>query len=313
MSEIKIRFHSVERGWCREIWEVFTEPEKPRRYIARDSEGRGTWGYISDPDGDPGFPTSDNMTLILCDKNWNEHTRTSNDRTRFPEFFPTLIDACREQWNAFAAKPLQCLDTPDFWKWISAYTPKGLLPWEEHNWQNCYQETAGREVLMPFDYCGDHLAIVRVTRRHTECDLEWRMYHVDSLDEEEAGNYAHFYGYEVGNYIIGTNPLKIANLPCEFQSGETTVSITAEDVGAFNAMIGKRGQAPFQSGDPKVQHLISLLKQEAARHNEGLAPSIDKDDYCETCGSRSGECHPKTGYCFVCDTDNWEPVNYRDL
>ncbi|MDR2935926.1 MAG: hypothetical protein LBU80_01085 [Rikenellaceae bacterium] len=43
--------------------------------------------------------------------------------------------------------------------------------------------------------------------------------------------------------------------------------------------------------------------------NSGLTPYINKEYYCETCGSRSGECHPDTGMCFICDADDWRPVN----
>lgn len=28
-----------------------------------------------------------------------------------------------------------------------------------------------------------------------------------------------------------------------------------------------------------------------------------------TCGAKDGAEHPKTGYCFHCDTDNWIPKN----
>ena len=35
----------------------------------------------------------------------------------------------------------------------------------------------------------------------------------------------------------------------------------------------------------------------------------DKEYYCGTCGAKDGAEHPKTGYCFHCDTDNWIPKN----
>lgn len=34
-----------------------------------------------------------------------------------------------------------------------------------------------------------------------------------------------------------------------------------------------------------------------------------KEYYCGTCGAKDGAEHPKTGYCFHCDTDNWIPKN----
>ena len=31
------------------------------------------------------------------------------------------------------------------------------------------------------------------------------------------------------------------------------------------------------------------------------------------CGSHSHQEHPRTGYCFHCNTDNWEPENFRNI
>nr|WP_321357202.1 hypothetical protein [uncultured Draconibacterium sp.] len=39
-------------------------------------------------------------------------------------------------------------------------------------------------------------------------------------------------------------------------------------------------------------------------------PYIDKNYFCETCGSISGECHPVTGMCFICGADDWAPIQY---
>ena len=62
--------------------------------------------------------------------------------------------------------------------------------------------------------------------------------------------------------------------------------------------------------------LIDLLTERIRKtkiENEGLEPCIDKRYWCETCGSHSHQVHPETGYCFHCNTDNWEPENYREL
>lgn len=170
-------------------------------------------------------------------------------------------------------------------------------------------------MIAPFDFCGQHLAIIRQTLRHTHCRLLWREYFAGTAEPDGDGyetNY-HFYGHEVGNYIIATNPLRIANLPYRVQLGEMQLEITNREIRQFNAMIGISGKAPFRSRDPKVKHLVGVLKEQAAIHNAGLTPSIDKAYYCETCGSHSGKCHPTTGYCFVCGTDNWKPVDYTNV
>lgn len=63
--------------------------------------------------------------------------------------------------------------------------------------------------------------------------------------------------------------------------------------------------------DDTLKPLLSIRIQIVAEINKDLSPLIDSTYWCETCGSHSGQCHPDTGYCFVCDTDNWEPENWR--
>lgn len=53
-----------------------------------------------------------------------------------------------------------------------------------------------REVLAQFDFCGDQFSIIRVTERHTECDLTWRKYFAGTI-EEGRESYALFFGYDV--------------------------------------------------------------------------------------------------------------------
>lgn len=52
-----------------------------------------------------------------------------------------------------------------------------------------------------------------------------------------------------------------------------------------------------------------LIKAVIKERNKGLSPEYDKEYYCGTCGAKDGAEHPKTGYCFHCDTDNWIPKN----
>ena len=311
MNEIKIRFYGY--GYFgHEMWEIFSGKVNFRRFLVRDTSGPDTpWLTGEGPECEPGFPVKDVITLILCDHDWNEQTRTGNDRARFPDEFPTLIDACRQAWNDYSPKPQRLLDTPGLREWLSQRMPAGLNRVEQDNWLDNSAKPVKREVIAPFDFCGQHLAIIRQTLRHTHCRLLWREYFAGTAEPDEDGyetNY-HFYGHEVGNYVIGTNPLQIANLPYRVQRGETELSITAKDLKAFNALIGHVGKSAYRSRDPKMKHLICVLKEQAAIRNAGLTPHIDKTYYCATCGSRSGKCHPDTGYCFLCDTDNWTIVN----
>ncbi len=304
-KELKIRFHHDDKGYCREFWEIFPKDKQQQPcFLIRDTSGPGgSWHVASGEFYEPGFEVAKDVTLILCNHAWEEHLRVGNDKGRFPVSFPTLQEACRKAWNDFHGKPARLLDLPDFWRWFTPYYPPELLPWEQDNWRDNNRRTVKREILARFDFCGDEMLIVRTTERHAECGLTWRKYFAGNVHGKYE-SYAMFYGYEVGNYVIGTNPLKIANLPwCEIG-----MTITVKDLRMFNAMIGKAGKAPYCSRDPKIQRLVELLKEHTARQNKALAPVINKEYTCETCGARSGKCHPQTGYCFICGTDNWKPA-----
>lgn len=64
--------------------------------------------------------------------------------------------------------------------------------------------------------------------------------------------------------------------------------------------------------NPALVDILTERIQKTRKDNKELEPDIDKHYWCETCGSHSHETNPDTGYCFHCNTDNWEPENYRD-
>jgi len=46
---------------------------------------------------------------------------------------------------------------------------------------------------------------------------------------------------------------------------------------------------------------------EVAIENKAVKPYIyHEPQTCNTCKSINREEHPDTGYCFICDTDNWD-------
>lgn len=61
----------------------------------------------------------------------------------------------------------------------------------------------------------------------------------------------------------------------------------------------------YQSKDPKVKEALKLRKKYVKSLNKDIQPEIDENYWCETCGSHSHKEHPVSGYCFICDTDNW--------
>ena len=67
---------------------------------------------------------------------------------------------------------------------------------------------------------------------------------------------------------------------------------------------GKRVSSVISSRQAQIE--FEQLLESTRIQNLGLTPGIDKRYYCETCGSRSGESHPNTGMCFICDADDWK-------
>ena len=55
--------------------------------------------------------------------------------------------------------------------------------------------------------------------------------------------------------------------------------------------------------------MLEERKAVIKERNKDLSPEYDKEYYCGTRGAKDGAEHPKTGYCFHCDTDNWIPKN----
>ena len=71
---------------ARKVWEVQTEKGKPRRYLGRD-DGYGPKEWYTLCDAPYGYCERDchvreDLTLIVCDKDWNEVLRDGTDRER---------------------------------------------------------------------------------------------------------------------------------------------------------------------------------------------------------------------------------------
>lgn len=64
----------------------------------------------------------------------------------------------------------------------------------------------------------------------------------------------------------------------------------------------------YRSKDADVITELKQRKKAAKANNSDLRPCYDEHYKCLTCGTK-GQNHPLTGYCFICDTDNWEQVN----
>lgn len=67
----------------------------------------------------------------------------------------------------------------------------------------------------------------------------------------------------------------------------------------------------YLSRNPDKMMMLEERKAVVKERNRGLSPEYDKEYYCGTCGAKDGAEHPKSGYCFHCDTDNWISKNYK--
>ena len=66
MKELKIRFYEEDKGWCRELREIFPEKGKPRRFLVRLTGGPGgRWLTGEVADSEPGVAMPRGSPLIL--------------------------------------------------------------------------------------------------------------------------------------------------------------------------------------------------------------------------------------------------------
>lgn len=142
-KEIRVRLHHIDRGNCTEVWEVQTEKGKPKRYLGRD-DGYGPKEWYTLCDAPYGYCERDchvreDLTLIVCDKDWNEVLRDGTDRERFPESFPSLDEACNEAWSK-VVKVLPHVTHKGFGQWITKCDAQwyeyyaGKTNRQEHEW-----------------------------------------------------------------------------------------------------------------------------------------------------------------------------------
>ena len=188
-KEIRVRLHHIDRGNCTEVWEVQTEKGKPRRYLGRD-DGYGPKEWYTLCDAPYGYCERDchvreDLTLIVCDKDWNEVLRDGTDRERFPESFPSLDEACNEAWSK-VVKVLPHVTHKGFGQWITKQSFLPLSQTEELNWRDSYYEEEASEILSRFTWIGEEYAIFKVTQRHTKCDAQWYEYYAGKTNRRNT-------------------------------------------------------------------------------------------------------------------------------
>lgn len=199
MKELKVRLHHIDQGQCMEVWEVQTEKGKPWRFLSRnDGFTPHEWGVLADaPYGycEVECYLREDITLIICDKDWNELFRDGMDKERFPKGFPSLDEACNEAWNDISAS-LPNVTRQGFGEWITkqSYTP--LSETDRLNWRDCWQETVKVEIISRFTWIGEEYGIFRLHQRHTKCDATWYEYYSGKVARYKQEGYVRFFAYE---------------------------------------------------------------------------------------------------------------------
>ncbi|WP_159038618.1 hypothetical protein [Brumimicrobium mesophilum] len=75
----------------------------------------------------------------------------------------------------------------------------------------------------------------------------------------------------------------------------------------FDALV-RVNQKVYRHKCPKIKEYLKERKRKVRINTSHLTPSFDSQYKCNTCNTK-GKSNPETGYCIVCDTDNWEFIN----
>lgn len=256
--EIKVRLHHIDSGNCMEIWEVWSEKGKPRRYLSRDN-GFGIHEWYTLCDAPYGYcerntHLSENVELIICDKQWNELFRTTPDKICTPDTFPSLEERCNDEWIK-ALKVLPRVTREGFGEWITQQAMRPLDRTEALNWRDCDHSTIETTIISRFTWIGQEYGIFRVKQKHTKCDAEWYEYFAGPIDGKEH-RYCRFFGYEYQHRHIGEQ-LSILGLRLMGVDNATVETRHNE----FNGMIESRFMGRLVGYNLSHEQVIDVKKR----------------------------------------------------
>lgn len=218
--EIKARHHSTDTGFCREIWQGRSMTGRTL-WLMRDTMD-GHWMYLSSGPGgccEPESRIPGTIDILVCNDEWEAYYRTGNDRTRFPDGFPTFEQACKKYWDTIKDEHLPTVGTPELRTWLNEVKPGDLSYFDSINWDSTHYKAIDPEyliedgffisredkggfktaILLGFSYLGRDYHIVRKANHHTMCNARFYEYSVMKLvDGKFDGNY-YWFGYGLIN------------------------------------------------------------------------------------------------------------------
>lgn len=203
-KEYKIRFHHAEDDDYLEVWEVQTKTGKPSIWLGRDTGFiKQNWCYLCDaPDGynERDRDLEPSITLIICDKDWNEQFRGGNDAELYPDNFPTLEEKSQAEGLTLRSK-YPGIIKEGLTEWLEPKMPADISDLDRLNWRHHRSEVVNIEMLHTFTWIGEKCAMFKVTRKHTMCEAAWYEYLTGRENMKKGDAYISFIGYEYGDYI----------------------------------------------------------------------------------------------------------------
>lgn len=198
MKVLKVKLHHIDKGKCIEVWSVKPKKGGARLYVARRTYGTHEWYWLSDaPYGycECDYPCSPEIIFTVCNKYWHQLLRDGNDRTRFPNSFPTLEESCCMAWENIEKN--QYITRTGFGEWILKQAIVLLrTSTDEQNWKDSFQDIVKVETLSRFKFLNRRKAVYRITKQHAKCGATWCEYFAGDFPYSESGSMDKFFAYE---------------------------------------------------------------------------------------------------------------------
>lgn len=222
-KQLKVRHYRTDSGNAKEIWQSESIPTvKPninrRLYFGRDTTCGG-WCYLSDAPGgfcEPSHQAGPHLTLIVCDKNWNELFQSGNNRLLYPENFPSLEKVAKAEWESVKVN-YPNLKSDGVQAWLDTFRPEKQKDSDSINWDhNMFKfidpdniledshmvthEDDGNfktEIIHTFLWLNESYNIIRYAHKHNMCCARWYEYMVVSMSNGKVENNLHWLAYQL--------------------------------------------------------------------------------------------------------------------
>jgi len=194
MKEIKVTFWSMDPdNALLELWH--TEPINGLvDHFGRDAYGEKLWFNLTEED-EKIAPMPSDVVFVICDDNFEEITRQSNDLTLHPDRFSSLYEVCRKLWEKIHQN-FPDVTKVGFHDWLKQFAPDYMDSTFMSNWYDCDRRLLDTEILADFEYLGKKHHIIRHHFQHTKCEAVWYEYFASESHLVKSRPYKAFLGYQ---------------------------------------------------------------------------------------------------------------------